>query len=334
MAERISEERTWGGEIGPRIVRQITESTPSSPIKIQTGPFRITPQVQQYLTQPTPLPIKRRKHVLEQAEIALCEPIRPVGAGGIAELTLVRHPAMKAPFVIKVARPELRENPHVHAQFEREWRSTRVLQHPGVVDHFSRGFLGDGRAFLTMRYLVGRSLSYFVHHPVTWNFLRAALVQLCDILSYIHNRGVLHQDLKPSNILVDFKRRRIAITDFGLARVGPPAQLHDVKSVLGTPAYMAPEQARGQLALQGPHTELYTVGVLLFELLAGHKPFEEDSDRMVMIRHCTAAPPELKVRPGIDAPDGIAELVARLLAKSTRARFENAAELKKAIKQL
>jgi serine/threonine-protein kinase len=259
---------------------------------------------------------------------------RPVGSGGIAELWLARHPAVEASFVAKLGRREFSGNPHVHAQFDREWRSTRLLKHPGIIDHFSRGVNAEGRPFLTMEPVHGYTLTRFVERAVRWKFLRAVLIQLCDVLSYVHNSDVLHQDLKPSNIMVDMESRRIRVTDFGLARFERARPGESTRNVLGTPAYMAPEQARGQLDWLGPHTDLYTVGVLLFELLSGRKPFHDESDRVVMIQHCTNAPPPLEVRAGINAPPGIADILGRLLAKSPQARFKSAAELRRAITAL
>ncbi len=269
--------------------------------------------------------------VLSEASFETLELERPIGSGGIAEIWLARHSALEAPFVVKVARRELAENVHVHTQFEREWRATRLLRHPGVVGHYSRGWSGDGRPYLTMELVLGRSLAHFVHRPVTWRFLRAALLQLADILGFIHEHGVLHQDLKPSNLLIDLKRRRLRVTDFGLARFEAAEPGATTRSVLGTPAYMAPEQARGLLGALGPATELYTVGVLLYEILTGHKPFDDESERVVMIKHCTCAPPPLRVREGVDAPAGVLRLLDRLLAKSHQARFQTAAEFKQAV---
>jgi len=273
-------------------------------------------------------------HPLAAVDYDDLEIIRPIGSGGIAELWQARHAAVEDDFVVKVARESLADNPHVRRQFDREWRATRLLEHPGIIDHHSRGETSDGRSYLTMDLVVGRSLTHFVKRPVSWRFLRAALAQLCDVLTYTHRRGVLHQDLKPSNILIDLEERRLRLTDFGLAHFGQSERNARTRSVLGTPSYMAPEQARGQLGWLGPHTDLYTVGVMLFELLAGQKPFEDDDDRVVMIKHCTCPPPELDIRDGIDAPDGVRDLVQKLLAKAPDARFENAAALKSTLAEL
>lgn len=316
------------------------DTTPSGPVldALTTGKFRgighpgdDPARTGEFLAAPGTLD---ETHPLAGLRYESFEIDRPIGSGGIAELHLARHPAHDADFVVKVARASLASNPHVRRQFEREWRATRQLKHPGVVDHHSHGDTADARPFLTMDLVVGRSLSHFVSHPVSWRFLKAAMCQLCDILGYVHRRSVLHQDLKPSNILVDLKRRRLRLTDFGLAHFGRAQSGTTTRSVLGTPSYMAPEQARGQLGWLGPHTDLYTVGVMLFELLCGYKPFEDESDRVVMIKHCTCPPPPLEARAEVGAPDAVAAIVERLLAKTPEGRYADAAELKAALTAL
>jgi len=313
-------------------------STPSQvlPVRLSTGEFEVRRDEQGriFVVESDPLPPsfeRQSEHALANLAFEDLEFLRPVGSGGIAEIWLARNAACREPFVVKVARTEYAENPHVHAQFAREWTATRRLQHNSILDHHSRGLTADGRPFLTMDLVRGYPLSRFVDNAVTWRFLRAALVQTCDVLAYIHEHDVLHQDLKPSNILVDLRHRRILLTDFGLARFQQASTGSTAKTVLGTPSYMAPEQARGQLDWLGPHTDLYTVGVMLYELLSGAKPFNAESDRLVMIQHCTLSPPPLVIRDGIDAPEAIRGVLDTLLAKSPSARFVNANQLKEAL---
>ncbi|PIV99029.1 MAG: hypothetical protein COW42_12370 [Deltaproteobacteria bacterium CG17_big_fil_post_rev_8_21_14_2_50_63_7] len=277
---------------------------------------------------------KTAKHALVGVPFEAFDLDHQVGVGGIAELWLAHHPAVEKPFVVKVAHRHLADNLHVHAQFDREWRATRILDHPGIIKHYSRGLSEDGRPFLTMEVVVGRSLSHFVRKDINWSFLRAVLIQLCDVLHHVHERGLLHQDLKPSNVLVDISKRRIRLTDFGLTRFEKAKPGATTASVLGTPAYMAPEQARGQLGELGAHTDLYTVGVVLYELLTGSKPFEVESDRVVMIKHCTEAPRPPVIRDCIQAPAEILDVLDRLLAKSPAARYSSARQLKKTLKRM
>lgn len=322
--------------------RRHDDGTPDAPVAdaLTTGKFRgITgpdadpARTGEFMAAPAAL-LDETTHPLARLRFESFRIDRPIGSGGIAELYLAHHPELDDDFVVKVARANLADNPHVRRQFDREWRATRLLKGPGIVDHHSRGETTDGRPYLTMDLVVGRSLSHFVAHPVSWRFLKAAMIQLCDILAFVHRRGVLHQDLKPSNILVDLRRRRLRLTDFGLAHFGRPQPGTTTRSVLGTPSYMAPEQARGQLGWLGPHTDLYTVGVMLFELLCGYKPFEDDSDRVVMIKHCTCPPPPLEIRDGIGAPPEVAAVVEKLLAKAPDGRYADAAELKLALNAL
>ena len=253
---------------------------------------------------------------------------RIIGAGGIAEIWLATHPLLEGPVALKIARPALGQNPHVHAQFRREQRAAGVLDHRGLIPHMGSGMSEDGRPFLVMKLIRGRALSHFVRRPVSWPFLRAALIQLCEVLHYIHSQGVLHQDLKPANIMVDLEKRQIRVTDFGLARFEQADLGATTRHVLGTPAYMAPEQARGLIGKLGPHTDLYTVGILTYELLSGHKPFIDDTDQKIMLKHCSQRPPELVIRPGIKAPDTIHRVVRRLLAKNPEQRYSSALSLR------
>jgi eukaryotic-like serine/threonine-protein kinase len=259
---------------------------------------------------------------------------RLAGSGGIAEVWLAHHPRFNHPVALKIARSTLAHNPHVEAQFARELQAAERLTHRGLVRHLGRGQTPSGRPFIVMEWVRGRPLSHFVHKPAHWNFLRIAIVQLCEALQYIHTEGVLHQDLKPANILVDFDQRRVKITDFGLASFERAAPDATTRHVLGTPSYMAPEQARGQLGKLGPHTDLYTVGVLLYELLCGHKPFSGETDQEVMLKHCTERPPAAIIRPSIQAPPAVERVLRRLLAKRPEHRYSSALSLSRIISAL
>lgn len=298
------------------------------------GPQRAT-------SQRSPAPARRRatEAVIErQGKVLVSRPplesftqLKRIGSGGIATIWLARHPHLEAPVALKITRDTLVDNPHVHKQFERERQAAATLRHKFIVRTFYGDLSAEGVPFLVMEAVDGRPLSHFVGTPIPWPFLRAALLQLCDALEYMHNAGVLHQDLKPSNLLIDYSTRRLKLTDFGLARFEKSPSGSTTRHVLGTPSYMAPEQARGQLGWLGPHTDLYTVGVLAYELITGAKPFAAEHARVVMLQHCTAPVPEPTLTPGLEVPNGLIDIVLRLLAKNPEARYANGAALRKAL---
>lgn len=210
------------------------------------------------------------------------------------------------------------------ARFLREAEAARRLRHPGIVKVLDAGE-AQGVAYLAMAPLPGHDLS---RHVAAGGLLPATQVlriaaRLADALAYAHAQGVVHRDIKAANVLVDLAADRVALTDFGIARIGDASHTR-TGMLLGTPQCMAPELLAGQRA--DSRSDLYALGVLLFQLLCGRLPFEAGALGALMRQVVNDPAPELHVlRP--DLPAALDALVARLLAKDPALRPQDGAEL-------
>jgi serine/threonine protein kinase len=210
-----------------------------------------------------------------------------LGQGGHAEVLRVWDPALERCVAMKVLRREHAADERAVARFFEEASITAQLQHPGVVPVFERGRTADGRYFFTMQEVRGRTLKELLREAhaassTTWSQRRLLELfrKVCEPVAYAHSLQVLHRDLKPSNVMVgDFGE--VLVMDWGVAVIhgerspqphvaGPDAE----GSVTGTPAYMAPEQARGEPDL-GPRADVYALGAILYELLTGRPPYTQ-----------------------------------------------------------
>ncbi|MDY0060317.1 MAG: serine/threonine-protein kinase [Myxococcota bacterium] len=241
---------------------------------------------------------------------------------------------------LKVIRAEHVGTPEVVARFLREAQTASSLSHPNIVTLFDFGQADDGTLFLAMELLEGSSLAAVLRAEGPFPLRRAVAVlrQVCDGLEPAHAQGIYHRDLKPENLMLsrvgsnpDF----LKILDFGIARIDSAAspRLTRVGTTLGTPAYMAPEQGRGEEVDQ--RADIYALGVILFELLAGRPPFSGDSALAVMIQHCEAPVPALRsFVPTAELPPQVQTLVEQLLAKSREQRPASVQEVRLRLEDL
>ena len=259
--------------------------------------------------------------------------MRRIGGGAMGALYLARDTRSGRERAVKTialgaageAAAELR------ARFERESEAAGRLRHPGIVTVFDRGE-DEGHAWLAMEYLGGHDLTRHVAESG-----RLPLAQVIDIgvqlalaLAHAHGQGVVHRDIKPANVVLDPASGRVTLTDFGVARVADALRTQTGR-VLGTPAYMSPEQIAG-LAVDG-RCDLYALGVLLFHLSCARLPHEAQTLGALMNLIATQDAPNLRdLRP--DAPEALAALVARLLAKRPEARPADADTLAQALQTL
>jgi eukaryotic-like serine/threonine-protein kinase len=215
--------------------------------------------------------------------------------------------------------------------FMRNATASAALIHPGIVTLYRAGVEG-GLGWLAMEPVPGGDLSRYTQpqrllpEPVVLQVGES----LALALTYAHGQGVVHRDLKPANVLVDWPSRTVKLADFGLARL-PDALQTDTGVVLGTPAYMAPEQIAGSLPT--PSTDFYALGVLLFQLLAGRLPHLGESMGQLLMQVAREPAPDLRaLRPGL--PPALADLVARLLAKRPADRWADGAALAQAMRDI
>src|SRR5436305_2423237 len=205
-------------------------------------------------------------------------------------------------------------------RFRREASAAVGIQHPNVVGVFDRGEY-DGTYYIAMEYLRGRTLKDVIAQDAPLDQERALdiAVQILRAAGFAHRRGIVHRDFKPQNVIVD-EEDRVKVTDFGIARAGA-SEITETGSIMGTAQYLSPEQAQGTAAEST--SDLYSIGVMLYEMLAGTLPFTGDSAVAVALRHLTEPPPPLRqfrpdIHPELDA------VVMRALAKDPRERFQDA----------
>lgn len=245
-----------------------------------------------------------------------------LGEGGMGTVYQVEHVALGRTYALKVLRPKMIERDPTAAQrFLREARTAARVRHPNIVDVFDFGYLADGRPYFVMELLEGESLADRVargalppHEVVT------IARQLANALAAAHDRGVIHADVTPSNVLVvGSGALHVKLVDFGLAELaGEVFRDEDSEFVFGTPAYISPEQLRG--LPPSDRSDQYGLGAVLFELLVGHPPFEDPDLRTLCMMHLTAPVP-LVESPHGPLPPKLADLVTTCLQKTPQARF-------------
>ncbi len=254
--------------------------------------------------------------------------VRRLGSGGMASVFLARHAVLDTPLAIKVLHPHLAREAEMRERFRREAEAAARLRHPHICPILDYGW-GPGVEYLVMPFLGGGSLADAMAGRRTIAAERAAAVaaQAAQGLDYAHRHGVVHRDVKPDNVLFDEEGHAI-VTDFGIASARFHARLTATGRAMGTPHYMSPEQAMGRL-LDG-RSDVYALGVLLYEMLSGDPPFDGADSYAVGYKHVHEAPVPIEVAaPGV--PPGLAAIVMRCRAKSADERFQRADDLSDAL---
>src|SRR4051794_26193999 len=214
-------------------------------------------------------------------------------------------------------------------RFRREASAAAGLQHPNVVGVFDRGEY-DGTYYIAMEYLPGRTLKDVIREEAPLDQLRAIDygIQILHAASFAHRRGVIHRDFKPHNVIVGADDR-LKVTDFGIARAGA-SEMTETGSIMGTAQYLSPEQAQGQRV--GAPSDLYSIGVILFEMLTARVPFTGESAVSIALKHVSEEPPPLQsLRP--DVHPRLAQAVGRALLKDSAQRYASADEFIAALEE-
>lgn len=259
---------------------------------------------------------------------------RFIARGGMAHVFAARHAELGSPLALKVLDPKVFVGVRdASLRFAREARLASQLKHPSIVEVFDVGVTETGLPFIAMELLEGDSLSEVMaaRGPMAWPVARDIIVQVLDALQVAHSAGAVHRDIKPDNCLVVPDTMQVKLLDFGIARVLNETKVTRVGSVMGTPHYLAPEQARG--AETDPRTDVYAAGIVLYEMLTGTCPFEEGTTFEIVAAHVNEPPPPLSSRIDVSQlPAGLPDLLERVLAKDPDARPSNggdfAAELR------
>jgi serine/threonine-protein kinase len=250
---------------------------------------------------------------------------RLIGAGGMADVYEGFDRLLGRQVAVKIPHPQLARDPAFLARFRREASMAASLTHPGVVAVYDSG-QDDGISYMVMEYVEGATLSAVLRAEGAFEPGRAAdlAAAVCAALGAAHAKGLIHRDIKPSNIMLA-RDGRVKVMDFGVARtLTASVTLTGSVGIVGTAKYMSPEQARG--ASVDGRSDLYSLGVCLYECLSGRPPFEGDSPVAIATRHVYATPPPLRsLRP--DLPPAYEAVTARAMAKDPANRYQTAAEL-------
>jgi serine/threonine protein kinase len=257
---------------------------------------------------------------------------REIGTGGMGTVYLASHLGLERAVAVKIIKREFVGDADVSDRFLREARTMAKLRHPNAAMIFDAGNLPDGRHFIVMEFVEGETLSQALAREGRFSALKAVNIatEICDVLEEAHRIGIIHRDLKPSNILLG--KRGVCVLDFGVAKVIASSVESTFThastgsgQLIGTPRYMSPEQCLGQRV--GARSDLYSLGVLLYEMLAGRPPFVDPLQSALLIKQATApAPPLPRLRQDIGRPLALA--VHTLLAKRPEDRPRTAAMAK------
>src|SRR6201996_604022 len=249
-----------------------------------------------------------------------------LGGGGMSQVYLARHRLHGGLVAIKVLAEHLAQDPSIVSRFQREARMTASLgNHPNIVPVFDIGE-GTGLYFLVMQFIPGEDLGHYLKRKGRLQLQPAAnvIAQVAEALSCAEAKRIVHRDLKPANMLLD-ENGRIKLLDFGISRIADLSDgLTRPGESMGTPYYMSPEQIRGETC--DIRSDLYSLGIVFFELLTGRRPFELESTVGIQMAHLNTAPPSLLAYDP-ELPAACDVIIQKLLAKAPENRYQSPEEL-------
>jgi hypothetical protein len=262
-----------------------------------------------------------------------------LGHGGMAQVYLVRDEVLNREVALKVLKPQYAESAGFVERFRREAENAAALSHPNILPVYDRGEDKDGTAYMTMEYVGGGTLADRLAKDGPLDALEAAGIaaQVAQALEKAHRCGVVHRDIKPHNIfLVEYgapspkvgtggtSPGSVKVGDFGIALTAAETAVTETSLILGTVRYVSPEQATGEEV--GPPSDLYSLGIVLFQTLTGRVPFDAENPIATAMKHVSEPPPSPReINPGV--PEGLAAITLKLLSKDPQKRYANAAEL-------
>ncbi len=268
--------------------------------------------------------------------------LQKIGSGGMGAVYKASQPAMSRMVAVKILHPKLANRKDLVSRFRREARAMSHLTHPNTVKVLLYGELDDGSLYIVMEYLEGKNLNQAVRREGPLPVERAVpvLIQVCGALQEAHLQGIVHRDLKPENIFISTNgglKDYAKVLDFGLAKVTErelrpgSIMLTQEGMVFGTPEFMSPEQAQGKTL--DARSDIYSLAVILYEVLTGKLPFEARTPMEHIQFHVTKPPIPLDDRvPGKKFPVGLGDVIAKALAKKPEDRYASAADFAEALK--
>ena len=251
-----------------------------------------------------------------------------IGQGGMGRVYRALHLTLERPVVLKMLHRGLTSDPSVARRFHREAKAASRLAHPNSIQVLDFGEAEDGTLFMAMEHLGGRDLAAVIADagPMPEERIVRVGAQVLEALGEAHAQGIIHRDLKPENVMVEDRRNEpdhVTVLDFGIAKISDPGAgegtLTQAGLVCGTPQYMSPEQARGRPL--DPRSDLYSMGVMLYQMASARLPFEADTPVGFLTKHITEPPAPMRERcPGLAVSPRLEALVARALAKEPAGR--------------
>jgi serine/threonine protein kinase len=245
-----------------------------------------------------------------------------LGHGGMATVYRAYDPLFEREVALKILNRELLDDPQVRERFERETKIIAKLEHAAIVPVYDVGH-DNNQLFFVMRYMSGGSLTERIQNKSLLLSQMAHILQrVATALDYAHARGVIHRDLKPGNILFD-EYNNTYISDFGIAKLTQATTTITQSGILGTPTHMSPEQAKGE-AVDG-RSDIYSLGVILFEMLSGKTPYDATTPLGMAFKHATYPVPRiLNVNPNL--PAGVEMVIEKVMAKERERRYRSGVE--------
>jgi serine/threonine protein kinase len=255
------------------------------------------------------------------------EILSELGRGGMGVVLKARQKSLDRIVAVKLLLGEHSDNPVVVARFQSEARAAAALSHPNIVTVYQVGDCPLGPYF-AMEHIEGGSLEALLQKgPVPVGAAVTLLIAVTEAVHYAHSKGVIHRDLKPANVMIDALRRPV-VMDFGIAKfVGKSSALTQQGAIMGTPAYMPPEQAGEEFAQVGPHSDVYSLGAILYTLLAGKPPYEAETALRTILKVIgpEMPPPVRSLRP--EVPAALERICMKCLNKQPADRFPTARAL-------
>jgi serine/threonine protein kinase len=277
--------------------------------------------------------VEERAHTLEDLtgkQFGSYQIVAPLGEGGMAAVYKAHQPAMERFVAIKVLPRRMSSSDEYVSRFRREARLLAQLQHPHILPVFDYGE-AEGYPYIVMPFIVSGTLADILRKQrLTLPEARRIISQIGDALGYAHARGMIHRDIKPSNILID-ESGNCLLTDFGLARMAEAAEkLTTSGAVMGTPAYMSPEQGTGSAV--DHRSDLYSLGIILYEMLTGRVPYTAETPIAIVYKHVQDPLPSARVfNPSLS--EALELVLLKSLAKNPEERYQNAGAFVQAVQQ-
>ncbi len=261
-------------------------------------------------------------------KIGRYEVISEIGRGGMATVYEAHDPVFNRKVAIKILPAELLHDSSFRTRFEREAKTIATLEHSAIVPVYDFGE-HEGQPYFVMRLMSGRSLAdRMAQGALPLEEIVNIVSRVAAALDEAHSKDIVHRDLKPGNILFD-QHGEPFLADFGISKLSQSAATLTGNAIVGTPAYMSPEQGQGEQDIDG-RSDIYSLGVIIYEMLTGRVPFEADTPMGQVLKHITETPPSI-LEFNKNVPPGVVDVVERAMAKRKFARYDNAGQMSKAL---